>query len=396
MVKYAYKYEEKRILFINPEMTYSGSPKSLLRMCKIAAQLGYTVTVWSEMDGPFRQEFERIGFGVKIIPGEDATLKSTIEELKTHDLAICNTIIVDRFVRICCRYIPTVWYIREATNIPYFTKYNQNRLYTLKNSLDLYCVSNYAAQAIKQYTKHKVRVVKNCVEDESSRSTSYVVGSSERVHFFQAGTLEYRKGLDILLDAYDQMPDTYKDRSDVAFAGRLLDAEMEFGSQLIEKARKISGVSYLGELVGRDFIPKMSEMDVVVVPSRDEACSLVALEAAMLSKPIVVTRNVGAKYIVDNQNGIIVNTGEVTSLKDALMKMIDNKMTLNVMGIRSREKYEEMAGMKVYKKEMGKLFERCGEKGSLTFRIKCIRNYIMTSDKLRKIRMFQNSREKQK
>ena len=379
--------EKRELLFINPEMTYSGSPRSLLRMCKVAVQLDYNVSVWSEKEGPFISEFEKNGFSVKIISGEEADVKSTIQLIRSYDLAICNTIMTYQFARICCRYIPTVWYIREATNIPYFTQNNRTMLYTLENSMDLYCVSNYAAHAIKKYSRHKVRVIRNCIEDESSKAVGYEVGSAEKVRFFQAGTLEYRKGLDVLLDAYERLPESYKDRSELFFAGRIFDAEIEFGNQLITRANKIKGATYLGELVSDEIIPKMSEMDIVIVPSRDESCSLVALEGAMLSKPLVVTRNVGAKYIIRNKSGIVVETGDSVSLSYAMKKLIDHKCELKSMGIRSRKNYETMANMKVYEREMKMLFERCKDKDSFAFRIKRFRNYIVTSDKIRKLRM---------
>ena len=379
--------EKRELLFINPEMTYSGSPRSLLRMCKVAVQLDYNVSVWSEKEGPFISEFEKNGFSVKIISGEEADVKSTIQLIRSYDLAICNTIMTYQFARICCRYIPTVWYIREATNIPYFTQNNRTMLYTLENSMDLYCVSNYAAHAIKKYSRHKVRVIRNCIEDESSKAVGYEVGSAEKVRFFQAGTLEYRKGLDVLLDAYERLPESYKDRSELFFAGRIFDAEIEFGNQLITRANKIKGATYLGELVSDEIIPKMSEMDIVIVPSRDESCSLVALEGAMLSKPLVVTRNVGAKYIIRNKSGIVVETGDSVSLSYAMKKLIDHKCELKSMGIRSRKNYETMPNMKVYEREMKMLFERCKDKDSFAFRIKRFRNYIVTSDKIRKLRM---------
>ena len=98
-------------------------------------------------------------------------------------------------------------------------------------------------------------------------------------------------------------------------------------------------------------------MDVVIVASRDESCSLVALEGAMLSKPLIVTENVGAKYIVENgSNGIIVKSDDVYSLKNAMMSMIDSRKSLASMGEKSRLLYDKLASMQKHKKDLGDLF----------------------------------------
>ena len=87
------------------------------------------------------------------------------------------------------------------------------------------------------------------------------------------------------------------------------------------------------------------------------------------------------------KSGIVVETGDSVSLSYAMKKLIDHKCELKSMGIRSRKNYETMANMKVYEREMKMLFERCKDKDSFAFRIKRFRNYIVTSDKIRKLRM---------
>ena len=47
------KREHNKILFISHEMSYTGAPRSLLRMCRVAKSLGYVPTVWTMCSGPF-------------------------------------------------------------------------------------------------------------------------------------------------------------------------------------------------------------------------------------------------------------------------------------------------------------------------------------------------------
>ena len=383
--------DKKTILFVTPELPYTGAPRSMLRMCKVAREIGYDVVVWSAEPGPFEKEYHAQGFSVKIVPYAQASEPEIIELIKTFDLAVCNTIVTDEFARVCCRYIPTVWYIREATNVPVFTDGEARRLDWLENSHDIVCVSEYAAKALRQYTQHRIKVFRNCVEDEADKYTKITPGSMQRVRFIQLGTIEYRKGYDVLLEAFQQLPPQYREKAELFFAGRVIAPEVDYAQRIISEAEKLDNVTYLGELTGTDVMKTLAEMDVVVVASRDESCSLVALEGAMMSKPLILTENIGANYIVKNDNGFIVKTGDAYSLQDAIRKMIDKKACLKKMGDRSRVYYEEMASMKQYSQEMEKLFDQCKKRNNFFFFFERMRNRMLSCDK---VYLFHQHRKK--
>lgn len=381
--------EQKKILFVTPELIYTGAPRSLLRMCKVALALGYLPIVWSAKPGPFISEYEQNNIKVEIIPEKDLGKRHIINLIKSFDMAVCNTIVTDRYARMCSFYIPTVWYIREATNIPDFTRNDPLREYTLTHSRNLYCVSDYAAHAIKKFTKHKVSVVHNSVEDETNMATSYIAGSAEKVRFVQFGTMEYRKGYDVLLAAYLAMPAKYQDKAELFFAGGFINSGTPYCSYLFSQMEGIKNVHYLGIVRGeQNKIKTLSQMDVVVVASRDESCSLVALEGAMLSKPLIVTENVGAKYIVSEQNGFIVKTGDIHSLKSAMMRLIDNQTSLADMGAMSRKMYEQYASMNSYTSDMAQMFSLTNKKHSIIFFAERMITHFENSSSIRLSKMI--------
>lgn len=372
--------KKKKILFISPEMIYSGAPRSLLRMCKTAVWLGYGVEVWSAKGGPFTEEFRKIGISVRIVPEEEADSEKCHSWIEECGMAVCNTIMTSRFAEICCQYIPTVWYIREATNIPDFIVNHFEREYLLKKSLDIYCVSEYAKKALEPFTENPVHVVHNCVEDETDLAQDYIPGSGDTVKFVQFGTMEYRKGYDVLLAAYQNMPESYKEKAELYFAGGFINSGTPFCSYLFRQMEGESHVHYLGLIKGEEKkIQTLSGMDVVVVASRDESCSLVALEGTMLSKPLIVTENVGANYMVSDENGMIVKTGDPDSLMRAMMQLIDRKEELKSMGEASRRKYEESAGMEAYMESMRKLFALSQQKSKKSFEAVKKRNRLVFS-----------------
>lgn len=367
------KESGKKILFISPEMIYAGAPRSLLRMCKVAKSLNYDVTVWSADYGPFIAEYDKYNIPVEIVSEYELLNNRSIQEsIRKFDLAICNTIVTDKYEKICSKYIPTVWYIREASNIPSFCYNNPERLAQIRASRNIYCVSDYAAAEIGKFTKQKIHVIHNCVEDESDLALDHVPGSSDTVKIAQFGAFEYRKGFDIIIAAYKSLPEEYKDKIELYFAGGYIRSGLAYCEYIFSEMDGEKNIHNLGLISDtKRRIEILSEMDAVIVASRDESCSLVALEGAMLSKPLIVTENVGAKYIVHEDNGLIVASDDTEQLADAMKFMVDHKDALAKMGTRSREYYEKQASMDLYEKDMAKLFSLAKKRNSISNRKSC-------------------------
>ena len=350
-----------RILFISPEMTFMGAPHSLLRLCKVAAHLGYGPIVWTARPGPFAQEFEAHGFPVHAVKPSEVT-PGKIEELVKDNvqLVVSNTVVTDEFVSAFEGHLPVVWYVREATNVPQFLRGKPGRAATLRRSSSVTVVSDYAAQAVGVYADGPIEVVKNAVEDIRHLARPYQPARDGVTRFVQLGTIEHRKGYDLCVAAYKAMPEAYRARSELHFAGGLINSGTSFASYLFGQTATEPGIHYHGLITDTQAkIELLSQMDVVMVASRDESCSLVALEGAMLSKPLIVTENVGAKYMVTDENGTIIPSGEVSALRDAYMRMIDaGSDALLAMGRASRLAYETRASMDVHRRELGALFAR--------------------------------------
>lgn len=357
---YLSQERHKNLLFITPDMTYTGSPRSLLRMVKVAQKLGYNPIVWSQRHGAFEKEFQKIGINVSVITEKELAHFDKCELKKHIGLIICNTIFTFQFAEYFEAIRPTCWYIREATNIGRIIRRNSKCAKFLQKSTSIVCVSEYAKKAIQSFTTSEVKIIKNCIEDESALAVAHTLG--DRVKFIQMGTIEYRKGYDVLLSAYQSLPESYKRQCDIYFAGGFIDSDGPYASNLLSKIQKYKNIHYLGLIKDiNEKIRVLSSMDVVIVASRDESCSLVALEGAMLSKPLIVTENVGAKYMVDEENGLIVNSNDANDLKNAMMELIDNKEKLAEMGIHSRKNYESLASMNAYVEELKALYKKSSQ-----------------------------------
>lgn len=86
---------------------------------------------------------------------------------------------------------------------------------------------------------------------------------------------------------------------------------------LLESGR-YDNINYIDKV--RERISILLQMDVMVVASRDETCSIVALEEAIMLMPFIVAENVCTKYMIKRDIDIIVLTGDIFEMKEVLMK----------------------------------------------------------------------------
>lgn len=342
----------KKILLYSHEFTYTGAPHSLLRICRVILKSGYFVEVWGPENGDFKKEFEKLGIKVRIIPYSAFTVENVMEAVKSFDIALVNTAIPYLAYAAISRVIPTIWYIREATNLEDICYHTPGRENSLRRADELVSVSEYAAEYIVKNYNKKVRVVHNCVEDFGEAEERAV----NTVNFVALGTISYRKGFDVCVAAFNKLSQSYQNMAHLYFAGRLDPKKEDYWKEILDNIKENPNISYVGEISDIDEKVKfLKGMDVVVVPSRDEACSLVVLEGASMSKPLIVTENVGAKYIVKQDNGFILKADDIDGLANIFQWFIDNKDKIGVMGKKSRQIYKKEATIELYEKNISHL-----------------------------------------
>ena len=360
--------KKKRILFISNELTVTGAPLVLLRLCRLAAAKGFRADVWSMTDGPLRTELEAEGFAVKIVPIEATGQHFMALPLRRYGLAVCSTVITADFAALCARHIPTAWIFHEAANVADILPGASEKFRRIvRHFPEIYCVSEYAAAELEKYTDAEIRLLPNFVEDRPVIPN--VCTPAEPLRFLQLGTVEPRKGSDVLLEAFSLLSAEERAGAELFFAGACPDNE--FTREFKNKLAALPQARLLGELreEGKK-LQTLAAADVIAVASRDEACSLVALEGAMLAKPLLVTENVGAKYLVDRKNGWVVETANAGALSMALRDALSHRAELTEMGRVSRERYEKLASPAACEGKAAEIFALAGTEKTEAFQIK--------------------------
>jgi glycosyltransferase involved in cell wall biosynthesis len=180
----------------------------------------------------------------------------------------------------------------------------------------------------------KILVIPNGIDpDEPSHidieafREKYGLSSNPFILFM--GRLNHIKGPDLLLQAFCEVMDDLPDYH-LAVAGPDggLRQEMEEIAARYEAHARIHFLGYLGN-------PAKTEAyhasQLVVIPSRQEAMSIVVLEAGICGTPVLLTDRCGFNEAAAIDGGEVVSPS-VTGLKAGLLKMLKNPQKLAAQG----------------------------------------------------------------
>ncbi|WP_241696919.1 glycosyltransferase family 4 protein [Mariprofundus sp. KV] len=144
--------------------------------------------------------------------------------------------------------------------------------------------------------------------------------------FVYVGRLEAHKGLALLLQAFEQL--------EQPGVGLLIVGDGTCRSLVEAAVEQDARIRYVGR---RDFAgvtEAFAISDVAVVPSEFEPWGLVVNEAMAAGLPVIASDRVGAvdDLVVDGETGLVVDAGLITSLQDAMHKLVDDRDLCLSMG----------------------------------------------------------------
>jgi glycosyltransferase involved in cell wall biosynthesis len=144
----------------------------------------------------------------------------------------------------------------------------------------------------------------------------------DAVALLAAGRMIQSKGFDIFIDALAEL-DRSRPEGWVAFligSG----AESEALVRQAEALGLMHRVRFLPWAEAEEFNELMCVCDVFVAPARFDPFPTTVISAMNLGKPVVATKGVGSamEFVVDGENGLIVESGRIDALAEALARLL--------------------------------------------------------------------------
>jgi glycogen(starch) synthase len=150
------------------------------------------------------------------------------------------------------------------------------------------------------------------------------------------GRLTAEKGFDVAVAAFASI-------ARAAPAARMIVAgdgpergELE---RIVARLGLTARVQFLGWVAPERIPDLMNTASVVVVPSREEAFGIVALEAAAMARPVIATRVGGLPEVVeDRRTGLLVDSDDVEALGRSIARLLADPEAAAEMGRAARQR----------------------------------------------------------
>lgn len=326
------------VLAVSHDLSLSGAPIMLYHGCRLLVEEGYYVVVVCPVDGPVRSMYQEAGIPVII---DELVLRqhdSFFRFARNFDLLICNTAITWPVVAQMQDIVKTSWWIHEAQVINLLAT-QPGFVQALQQARHVVTPSRYAASYIQRYNKKAAIIYYGCT-DVYNPENEPLQESQDKLIVTMVGSIELRKGQDILLRALDFIAPHLLDRLEIRFVGRTHDPAFKATLDHIAAGRPY--IHFIGEVSHEGSIDYMRQSDVVVCASRDDPFPVVLVEAFCLGKACILSSHTGVCELVENGvNGFVFDYEAPSMLAAHLSALLENRTLVASLGAQARRTYAD-------------------------------------------------------
>jgi glycosyltransferase involved in cell wall biosynthesis len=324
---------QRRLLLVTHDLSLSGAPILLWGLARRLRRAGYAVRVLSAKDGPLHDDYRALGCEVIVRPDLLEQLENALliaEAVAGCDGVIANTILAWRAIHTGAAYaLPTAWWLHES-------RFGLNYAQAHAGAAAAFAVANlviFPSHFQAELFGALRRPANSCVihyglpDAPSIHSPDAAALPARRLRALHIGSLESRKGQDILLQAVALLPPAVAAVVEFALIGRVIEpayaAEIEGRVQQLTGAEQGAGVQLLGELPRQAVLAQLAEADIFLLTSRDEVLPVTLLEAMSLGKAIAAAAVAGVpEAIEDGVSGLLFPTGDPAMLARQIERLV--------------------------------------------------------------------------
>ena len=391
------------ILIYEPYLSViSGNTRTIQALSGGLEKSSYKIILAVPIHGPFSQFFNSMGVKCEVIEAPEVLKKygrqllanGVVGKLRTIIGLVSYTQNLFRFIRknkinenkinvIQCNSLRSILTIGFAAKLArvrtllYVNTQNQHKLLTTVGFM-LADMIAFQCEELKNNTKYfypschkrKFRILKNSIDlneiikAENSDKSKLKLELNVQDGFCNiccASRIVPDKGLEYLLESFSQvLGEGYKCKLYLVgdIEGELYAEYKDSLIKLVDKLGVGSHVIFTG--FRKDVLEVLSLMDAYVLPSLLEGVSKSVMEAMALGKPVVCTDVGGMSSIVkNNDTGFLVSPRDVLELKQAMVKLVDNKELRKKLGQAAKAKMfaehsfeQHVQGLKTFYEEL--------------------------------------------
>lgn len=188
-------------------------------------------------------------------------------------------------------------------------------------------ISNTVEEIFKKYNyfnKSNTNVIHNSIDfniDKVRELVNKKINDTKKTtKFVYIGTLDYHKGIDLLLEAFSEINN---ENIILSIAGK---GPLE---NLVKKYdERYNNIFYKGFLKQDEIDNFLAEQDILIAPSRwVEPFGRVILDAYKNALPVIASNEGGfIETVIDEKTGLLFKSGDKNDLKDCIKKITEEKL----------------------------------------------------------------------
>ncbi len=345
------------LLFASHDLTWSGAPLILLHTAKWCREQGYFVTVMSPTDGPLRTSFVEAGFPVVVDPLIITGHPSFAEFAREFDCVIASTIFGAPVIRAAkAAGIPHLWWIHEGKVAEHYMGTDAGLRAALAEAEFIVTPDTRSSLLYQPFSDNTIRVLFYGIPDPARDAPPPVQRRDGLVKFLVLGTVESRKGQQVLLEALSQVSEQVLKKAKISIVGRPHDPAI--AKEVRSATERFSCLEYREGVAPEEALELIRQTDVMVSASWDETGPIILMEALALGKPILST-SVGAvaELAGEAEVGLFFKPGDARAMAAAIEKLVQEPNLIERFGRKARAEFEKHFRFERFARDFAGLLE---------------------------------------
>jgi glycosyltransferase involved in cell wall biosynthesis/GT2 family glycosyltransferase len=335
-----------RLLLLSHDLSLSGAPLLLACLADRLSHAGYALTVAAAEDGPARPLYEAAGATVLVKP-ELGHLMIDVSPLAAlmplHDMVIANTLVNWRGVHLARAFgKPSLLWVHEF-------EYGRQIALAHRPVADAITQADHVVLPVQRLLElygdflregHFTVLPYGLDLSVLEAAEGPIIEPTSRLRVVHVGSVEPRKGQDVLLRALMMLTPDIANRLEVFFVGRIL--RPDFMASLKTLAGPMANVHFTGEVSRPQALGYVRTADIFVLSSRDEVLPIAVLEAMSFGKPVITTDVGGVREAIESGvNGIVITADDAAPLAEALGDLVEDPVRREALGRAARATFLE-------------------------------------------------------
>lgn len=336
------KSSKGSILMVSHDSLLGGATIALQYAARALKNDGYFVTFLVAEEGEILRELEKDGIAYIV----DSSLYGNNEWMKyanNYDAIFLNTILMAGCVSKLQQYEKKIiWWVHEAEE--YYKSVSSFDIKADKN-LNVFCVGSYAQKVFGNYFPHiATKVLLYGMPDYRAKG-EVVVSEERKVVFLSIGTIEKRKGQDILAEAIKTLSDEEREQCKFIFIGKPIHEEVF--SKIQELYELYPNNIEVLRPVGREKVMELYDDTMCVIcSSREDPMPVFMTECMMKSRVPICSENTGtAGVLQDGVDGLIYSGNSAEELAKKIRFVIVHREEVKKLAANARITYEKVFSM---------------------------------------------------